>query len=548
MKTLLTTLNSKYIHKSLSLRLLYVACQSDHDIDFKEYTIKDDSLHIIEDIIKQEVEVIAFSVYIWNLEQIQEICYQLKQRKPDLILILGGPEVSYDIDYFLDMFTIDYVISGEGEEALPELLEQLERHQEVQIQGVSSNDKRDYQQTKILNLSTIEAFESPYLLQRDEKDMGNRILYFETSRGCPYKCQYCLSSLEKGLRFFSQEYITQQLEKILQTGVKTIKFLDRSFNAKTEHALFILDYLSTHYQSGMQFQFEINGDVLDQRIIDFIKNKAPKNLFRFEIGIQSTYEPTNEVVKRYQDFERLSVVIQQLQDSQRVDLHLDLIAGLPLEDLPRFATSFDEVFAFHPKELQLGFLKLLRGTNLRKEYEQYGYRFEQVAPYEILESKDLSVKDLEDIHIVEDMLEKYWNSGKMPLTMQYLITQTSSPFYFFLDLGTFYQEQQYKRINYQNDELFSYLYHYALTKKIDVLDILMEDYLRLSKIKPKRWWPVLLTKKETKDRLHEIIEEHQLPQETVFRYGMLERGKQYDLLAIYQNYQVKIYKYPLKQN
>jgi radical SAM superfamily enzyme len=526
--------------------LLYVACKDTQDIDFKEYTIKDDIEHIVTDILAQQVNIVGISVYIWNIEQTRELCKQLKERKPEIIIVLGGPEVSYEIDYFLDTFTIDYVISGEGEVVLSLLLNQLEQGQEIHIQGVSSKENRDYQQTVPVSLSYIETLDSPYVLPRDIKDMKHRILYFETSRGCPYQCQYCLSSLEKGLRFFSQEYLTKQLDLILQTEVKTIKFLDRSFNAKTEHALLIIDYISNHYQEGQQFQFEINGDVLDQRILDVITKQVPKNLFRFEIGIQSTYQPTNEVVKRYQNFERLSEVIQQLQDSQRVDLHLDLIAGLPLETLPRFATSFDDVFAFQPKELQLGFLKLLRGTKLRLEYETYGYHFDEKAPYEITSSNDLSQSDIKDIHLVEDMLEKYWNSGKMPLTMHEIMHQIISPFTFFLELGKYYQEQGFKTIQYQNDELFYYFYQYTVEHQVDVLDLLIEDYLRLSKSKPKRWWTRTLNKEQSKQRMHVMIEEHQLSKEMVFRYGRLERGNHYDILAIYQNYQVQIYKSRIK--
>ena len=543
MKTLLTTLNSKYIHKSLSLRLLYVATKEYHDVDFKEYTIKDTLDTIVEDILLQEVDIIGFSVYIWNVDKIKYLCQQLKIKKPELIIVLGGPEVSYEIDYFLDTYQIDYIVSGEGEIAFKELLDALLHKQVVNIQGISTKEKRDYRQTKQVDLAYIETLDSPYVLPRDSKDMKNKILYFETSRGCPYLCQYCLSSLEKGLRFYSKEYLKQQLSLLLQTNVKTIKVLDRSFNAKTSHALFILEYLFVNYRPEVQFQFEINGDVLDQEIVDYIVEKAPKGFLRFEIGIQSTYEPTNTIVKRYQDFKRLSTVIQQLQDSHKVDLHLDLIAGLPLETIDRFATSFDDVFSFHPKELQLGFLKLLRGTSLRKENQKYGYIFDTNPPYEIISSHDLSIQDIENIHLVEDILEKYWNSGKMPLTMNTLIKQIDSPFYFFLSFGKYYQEQQFKTIHFQNDELFSYLHQYLQILHIDLEQILIEDYLRLSKVKPKRWWKPTLDKQEAKQVLHELVDKYQLDQEKLFRYAIVERYQEYDLVATYINYQVEIIKY-----
>ena len=540
MKTLITTLNSKYIHKSLSLRLLYVATKEYHEVDFKEYTIKEDLDTIANDIIEQKVQVVAFSVYIWNVDLIKILIDKLKKMDPQLVIVIGGPEVSYEIDYFLDNFKIDYLISGEGEVAFKELLDCLETQQPINIQGISRKDKRDYQQTKPVDLQYLETLESPYLLKRDLADMDKRILYFETSRGCPYQCQYCLSSLEKGLRFFSLDYLKAQLSLLLDSGVKTIKLLDRSFNAKTAHALAILEFIFKHYRPGIQFQFEINGDVLDQRIIDYINDYAPRGLLRFEIGIQSTYEPTNEIVKRYQNFERLSEVIKQLQQNHKIDFHLDLIAGLPLENLERFARSFDDVFAFYPKELQLGFLKLLRGTSLRKEAEKYGYVYDENPPYELLYSNDLSPEDIGKIHLAEEMLEKFWNSGKMPITMNTVIRTVASPFYFFLDLGNYYLKQQFKMFKFQNDELFSYLDEY-LNRQYQ--DLLIEDYLRLSKIKPKRWWKARLDKSEARETMHYLIEKYDLDQEEVFRYGVVEKVTDGYLLAIYQNCQVSVKKY-----
>ncbi|WP_296877970.1 B12-binding domain-containing radical SAM protein [Thomasclavelia sp.] len=542
MKTLITTLNSKYIHKSLALRLLYVATKDHHDVSFKEYTIKDDLDRIVHELLSLKIDVLAFSIYIWNVELIKEIIAKIKKERPELIIVIGGPEVSYEIDYFLDNFEIDYLISGEGEVAFKQLLDCLEAKQMVKIQGISTKDDRDYRQTKPVDLSYLETLDSPYLLECDLKDMANRILYFETSRGCPYRCQYCLSSLEKGLRFFSLDYLKKQLKMIIDSGVKTVKLLDRSFNAKTSHALAILEFIFKNYRPGIQFQFEINGDVLDQKIIDYINEFAPDGLLRFEIGIQSTYEPTNEIVKRYQDFNRLSEVIRQLQTNHKIDFHLDLIAGLPLENLERFAKSFDDVFAFYPKELQLGFLKLLRGTSLRNEANQYGYVYDDRPPYELIESNDLSKDDIKQIHLVEEMLEKFWNSGKMPLTLKKVISEVESPFYFFLDLGNYYLKHQFKMFKFQNDELFSYLNQFLNGK---YQDLLIEDYLRLAKVKPKRWWVSSLDKKQAKVVMHSLVEKYHLDQEVLFRYGLIEKISTGYIVAIYKDYQVTINKYQL---
>ena len=542
MKTLITTLNSKYIHKSLALRLLYVATKDHHEVDFKEYTIKEDLDTIALDIISLDVQVVALSVYIWNVDLVKSLIEKLKKLNPQLIIIVGGPEVSYEIDYFLDHYEIDYLISGEGEVAFNELLNCLENNQPVKIQGISTKVKRDYQQTLPVDLNYLETLESPYLLKRDQEDMSKRILYFETSRGCPYQCLYCLSSLEKGLRFFSLDYLKEQLLLIINSGVKTIKLLDRSFNAKTDHALAILEFIFANYRPGIQFQFEINGDVLDQRIIDYINDYAPVGLLRFEIGIQSTYEPTNEIVKRYQNFERLSEVIKQLQMNHKIDFHLDLIAGLPLENLERFAKSFDDVFAFYPKELQLGFLKLLRGTSLRKEANKYGYVYDVKPPYELISSHDLSKEDIAKIHLAEEMLEKFWNSGKMPKTMNAVIKTVSSPFYFFLELGNYYIKHRFKMFKFQNDELFSYLDQYL---DHQYQDLLIEDYLALAKIKPKCWWPMRLDKIQKRQVMHQLIDKYDLNQEELFRYGIVEKVADGYLVAIYREYHATVTKYSL---
>ena len=541
MKTLITTLNSKYIHTSLSLRLLYVASYHRFDVDFKEYTIKDSLEHIVDDLLSMHLDMIAFSCYIWNIEYIDKLCHMLRQRQPDIILALGGPEVTYEPQYFLEHIPVDYILSGEGEEIFPQLLEALEKKQDVCLPGVSYRGHIS-STVAVADLKYVESLDSPYCLPQDQKDMSKRILYFETSRGCPFQCQYCLSSLEKGLRFFSLDYLKEQLQLIINSGVKTIKLLDRSFNAKTSHALAILEFVFKNAKPGMQFQFEINGDVLDQKIIDYINDYAPDGLLRFEIGIQSTYDPTNEIVRRYQDFNRLSEVIRQLQSNHKIDFHLDLIAGLPLENLSRFAKSFDDVFAFRPKELQLGFLKLLRGTSLRNEANKYGYVYDSKPPYELIESNDLSKEDIKKIHLAEEMLEKFWNSGKMPITMNKVMDNVSSPFYFFMEFGKYYLEHDFKLFKFQNDELFSYLNQYL---NYEYEDLLIEDYLRLTKVKPKRWWKSRISKQQSRDVMHQLVEKYHLDQEELFRYGLVEKLDSGYIVAIYKNYHANVKKYLL---
>lgn len=545
MKVLLTTLNSKFIHTALALRLLYVACKDRFDIDFKEYTIKDNLEDVIEDILHQNIDVLGISTYIWNVSKIETLVKELKIRKPNMKIILGGPEVSYEPEHFLKRLPIDYVLCGEGEVTLPALLEGIRNNEEVSMAGISY--RKDEQ--LILNgialncdLSVLETYDSPYLLERDLPHLKNRVLYFESSRGCPYICQYCLSSLEKGLRFFSDAYIFKNLKALIDSGVKTVKFLDRSFNVHPEKALGILKFIVKHHQQGQQFQFEINADVLDQRIIDYVNGDIPKGLIRFEIGIQSTYDPTNKVVKRKQDFERLSEVITQLVSADKVDLHLDLIAGLPFESYERFKKSFDDVFTFRAKELQLGFLKLLRGTTLRQDADKYGYDYQQEAPYEIYSNDVMSNDEREEIHIAEEMLERYWNSGRFYRTLNTLFDHyVASPFSFFHEFGHFYIDQGFKLMGYQLDELFGYLNTYLNTKGIDLKKNLMVDYLSLSKVKPKKWWEATLTHEKRQAFIHRCVELDILDRELLFKYSLIEKIEDEYIVAIYRDLKSQVY-------
>lgn len=533
MKTLITTLNAKFIHTALAIRLLYVASKDQHEVAYKEYTIKDDLNHIVQDILAMKLEVVAFSCYIWNIAYIQHLCQMLKEAQPSLIIILGGPEVTYEPEHFLNEYAIDYVMSGEGEETFPELLNQLEQHLPIQVTGVSYAGHVTHEIAQV-DLAYVEKLDSPYCLEQDRDTKARRILYFETSRGCPFQCQYCLSSLETGLRFFSHEYLQKQLDIVIHSGAKVVKILDRSFNASVQHALFILDYLFQHYVAGQQFQFEINADVLQQPIIDFINVHAPKGLLRFEIGIQSTYEPTNRAVKRIQNFDRLSEVIQQLMAGGKCDLHLDLIAGLPYENYQRFAQSFDEVFAFRAKELQLGFLKMLRGTSLRNQAADFGYQYDQNPPYEMQKNDWMSPQEMEQIHIAEDMLEKYWNSGRFALSMNAIMNHEISAFNFFYRLGCFYQANGYKQIGYQTYELFTCLNDFTSGK---YLDLLLQDYFPLYKTRPKKWYPQTMSKEQRHALISKLVHEGLYSQDTLFRYAIIEKIKTGYLIAVYQDMQ-----------
>lgn len=534
MKLLLAAVNAKYIHTSLAVRLLYLACRDRHNASFAEYTVKDSPERIEEDLLRRGCRVIGFSCYIWNITLIEQLVRQIKAASPETIILLGGPEVTYDPEHFLQSCPADFVIQGEGEEILPTLLDCLEAGEapaEISLPGVS-RPGRIAPEVLQCSLPYVESLGSPYTLPEDEADKGKRVLYFESSRGCPYRCRYCLSSLEEGMRYFGREYLERELADVCRSGAKTVKFLDRSFCARPDHAIAVLKTIFDHAAPGMQFQFEINADTMPERVLNYVIENAPPGLLRFEVGVQSTYEPANRAVGRIQDFEKLSRTVRALQESGKFDLHLDLIAGLPFETFERFAQTFDEVFDFHGKELQLGFLKLLRGTELRSEAEKYGFEYCAQPPYELMESTWMSAEELKKLRLAAEMLERYGNSGRFPTVLPAIWKTEPSPFRFFLRLGEYYREKGFPESGYQVHELFECLdtftgghYHTEL----------MQDYFPLFRVRPKRWYEPSLMGAEKKRVLNAISRQYGLSPELLFRYTVIEQLSDRYMLVIYKD-------------
>lgn len=529
MKTIITTLNAKYIHTSLAIRLLYVANKDKHDISFSEYIIKEKPEVIADGLLSKNPDIIGLSIYIWNVEQSKEVIRLLKEKNPELTIILGGPEVSYEPKFFLDNWDIDFVISGEGEFVLDELLSSLEQGKEIDIPSVSTKEKI----SKIIaeaDINKIVELSSPYMLEEDKEDMKNKVIYFETSRGCPYQCQYCLSSLEKGVRYFPKDYIFENLKYLIDNGAKLIKFLDRTFNINRKHTTQIFDFMIENHRPNLSCQFEVYADILDDDIIDYLNKNLPDNYFRFEIGIQSTYEPTNIAVKRKQNFDLLAANITKIMDGGKIDLHLDLIAGLPHETLERFKQSFNDVFLLGGKEVQLGFLKMLRGTGLRNTAAHYGYQYQEKAPYEIICNNDISSEDLGRIKEAEQILEKYWNSGKFPLTMTAIFNKfyQNKYFEFFDEFGQFYKTKNYKHYKYQFEDLFRYMQSFLEQKGIDLFTTLRTDYYNNFKIRPHGFWSSEIDKKTRKQLLYligndkDFLRKHKLTRKIIEKQAAID--------------------------
>ena len=509
MKILLSTLNAKYIHTSLALRWLYVANKESFDISFKEFVIKEDIDYITQELLHSSCDVLGLSVSIWNVRQSQLLIDKLKTAKPELIIFVGGPEVMYQPDYFLENWNIDYVIGGEGEFVSGQLFKALEEGvREVNIPGVSYKEHIDRTIVQA-DINKLIELDSPYQLESDRKDLKNRVIYFETSRGCPYQCQYCLSSLEKGVRYFPKEYIWDNLQYFIDSEATLIKFLDRTFNLNKTHTYNVFNFLIENHRPNLSCQFEIYADLLDDEKIEYLNTHLPKDYFRFEIGIQSTYEPTNLEVKRRQDFELLAHNILQLMKGGKVDLHLDLIAGLPFETFQRFIQSFNDVFALGAKEVQLGFLKMLRGTNLRRNAEKYGYKYDENAPYEIEYNDSISAEEIERIHHAEEALDRYWNSGRFDRTMTYVFSNfyQNQYFEFFEELYDFYTHLKLPRFGYQLEDLFRVLYQFLENKNIHVFELLRDDYYDNYTLRPHGFWEEKQTKKEKKALIQKIIKD-----------------------------------------
>lgn len=511
MNVLITTLNAKYIHTSLALRYLKAFCQEDFEVDLVEYTIKDPAMNVVSDLFQRKPDVIGFSCYIWNIEETIQIISMLKKVMPEVKIVLGGPEVSYDVEYWMNRLTdVDFIVVGEGEETFHHLLTEMKGEQKYHfVYGIAYRKEDEVIVNPPRPKLDLNRIPSPFYFEEDIPHLGNRVTYFETSRGCPFSCQFCLSSIEVGVRYFDIERTKRDLLHLIESGAKLIKFVDRTFNIKREYAMEIFQFLIENHR-GCVFQFEITADIMRPEVLDYLAEHAPPGIFRFEIGVQSTNDTTNDIVKRRQNFTKLARTVTKVKESGKIDQHLDLIAGLPEEDYMSFRKTFNDVFALRPEELQLGFLKMLRGTGMRISAEKYGYKYMDHAPYEILENRVLPFSDIVRIKRVEDVLEKYWNAHRMDITLLYLIEREfASAFDFFQEFGDFWEKRGWSRIGHQLEDLFTRLHMFLRerdTECLPVIEGLMKyDYFMNYKYKPRKVWWTHEIRKAEQSRLLKLL-------------------------------------------
>jgi radical SAM superfamily enzyme YgiQ (UPF0313 family) len=481
MKVLLTTLNAKYIHTNLAIRLLYELNHEKHDgLVWKEFNIKENRDEVAE---KCAVyDVVAFSCYIWNITQTLDVCKKIKQLNPNTKILLGGPEVSYEYEDIIALDYVDYIILGEGETAFEEFLEFYPNPELVS--SLVWKNGTEVKTNKMAPMFDLKRFENsmPYRFDNTE-ELANKVLYIETSRGCPYKCEFCLASLDNKVRYLPDASIKATLLHMMEHG-KVVKFLDRTFNIKKDFTIDIFKFILENHRPQNVFQFEITADILHPDIIQFIHDKVPNNLFRFEIGIQTVNQRANLEVKRKQSFEKTTSIIKQLD--YKVEMHLDLIVGMALDYWEDTKYSFEEVFKLFAPEMQLGFLKFLKGTPVRDKAEQYGFKYDPNPPYQIIESNYLSKEQLHQIVELEHALEIYWNGKKATNTLRY-VTHHYSIFEFLLGLGHYFGTQKDFH-KYALNDVFEIITDYskqAFPNDVVLQQLIAIDYYLHFKVKPK---------------------------------------------------------------
>lgn len=530
MKILLTAINAKYIHSNLAVYSLKAyAKEYDKQIELAEYTINHRVEYILQELYKKRPDVICFSCYIWNFRYVQELICEIHKLLPEIPIWVGGPEVSYEPEQFLNQFPmVTGVMIGEGEETFRELCrcyvnqEHSQRNYIDNQQQFTENtqDRQEEPKYSPNNYTDIagllfrneqsELVRTPYRepMSMDDlpfcyehlEDFENRIIYYETSRGCPFSCSYCLSSIEKGLRFRSFELVKKELQFFLDHKVPQVKFVDRTFNCNHKHAMEIWQYIKEHDNGITNFHFEISADLLTEEEIGLIAKMRP-GLIQLEIGVQSTFAPTIEEIHRTMNLSRLEDVVKKVQQTGNVHQHLDLIAGLPKEDFTTFAKSFQEIYRLKPEQLQLGFLKVLKGSYMYEHQQEYGLVYQSNPPYEVMQTNWLSYEEVLKIKLVEEMLEVYYNSGQFEMTMKVLELAYDNPFTMFLEMGEYYEEHGLFAMNHSRIRRCEILLDFMKEKDIAHQELYEETltfdlyYRENMKTRPK-WAPDMASFKE----------------------------------------------------
>ncbi|WP_026889377.1 B12-binding domain-containing radical SAM protein [Clostridium beijerinckii] len=521
MKVLITAIDSKFIHSNLAVRYLKSFTRDiDYEGKIKEFTINDREGRILEEIIKEKPDIVAFSTYIWNVELISRVANLIKRVDSNIEILYGGPEVSFDSRSFLKNNVGEYVIEGEGEKTYRDfILYKLGKVKLEDVRGlhykindiVYSNEKRP--------LMSMDEIAFPY---EENEDLTNKIVYYEASRGCPFNCKYCLSSTSHGVRFLDIDRVLNDLMYFINKEVRLVKFVDRTFNCNSKFAMAIWEFL-IQQDTNTQFHFEISADILKPQEIELL-SKAPKGRFRFEVGVQTTNDEVLRNINRFVNFSDIKEKVLEIEALRNIDQHLDLIAGLPGEDYESFKKSFNDMYEIKPEEIQLGFLKLLKGSSMREDADKYGMEYSPYPPYEILKTDKISYEELLKLKKVEEMVDKYYNSQKFNHIIRYFERKFELPFDFYYSLGMFFEDKGYFSKNIGNAEYYKVFLDYSesvLQKSNKYLkEIIRFNYLIFNK---KRGLPEFLRSDMEKEEEKSIKEK--LKEQYSFKEYHLEKFK-----------------------
>lgn len=435
-RNLIVAINAKYIHSNLAIYSIRAYCKKcGINLDIAEFTINQKTDSMLKEIYKKKPDFIGFSCYIWNIEFVLKLAGEVKRVLPDVTIWFGGPEVSYDAaNVIANNDFVDGVMIGEGEITFSRVIKAYEKGDDVsQIPGVAVRGSIKVHQAEYMNMDDIPF---PY---ENFKDMEHRIIYYESSRGCPYSCSYCLSSVDKRVRFRSMELVKKELKVFIDANVPQVKFVDRTFNCDRKRTKEIWEFIRDNDNGITNFHFEISADIITDEEIELLHSLRP-GLVQLEIGVQTTNEKTVQAIRRKMDFEKLSYVVNRIHETGNVHQHLDLIAGLPYEDYASFRNSFNDVYALKPEQLQLGFLKVLKGSYMQEQAYENDIVYSSYPPYEVLSTPWLPYSDVLRLKGVEEMVEVYYNSGQFVTTVKYMEKFFDTPFDMFEYLAEYYEE------------------------------------------------------------------------------------------------------------
>lgn len=478
MKCVLAALNSKYIHSNLAIRYLK---QYDEKIEIFEGTINDNILNMAYKILELNPELLGFSCYIWNIEETIKLCSTIKKMNERIKIFLGGPEVSFNGEDILRKYDfIDYIIAGEGELTFSEFIKALnENKSPYEVDGLifreNNNIVKNLAREPIKDLNIIPF---PY---KDKDEIPDKIIYYEAARGCPFGCSYCLSSIDKGIRHLNIERVKKELKFFIDNGVKLVKFVDRTFNGNKKFAMEIWSFLIENCKNT-KFHFEIAGDILDDEELELL-SKAPIGLFQFEIGVQTTNVSILKNINRRMDFEKLKQNIARIKRFGNIHCHLDVIAGLPGENMDSFIKSFDMCMEMKPDVLQLGFLKILKGSPIYNETDKYGIKYLDYPPYQVLSTNTMGYDELKMLIMVEKVFEEYYNSHLFEYTFSYVLPMVKSDFVLFKDFSYFLKQKGYFDRSFSFSEKTEFLYEFLKSSfnEIIIKELLLHDYIKTTR-------------------------------------------------------------------